>query len=204
MQEIKNLTKLSIEENMLLQWEKFDVGNIAVFENESDFTNMADELGLQGQKDLIASSNEKVIPFMRMTGTEIRIWENYCPQKQNLEDFRTTIIPYEIMELLKQVKDKMYFDWIEIWSETREDIDPIIVGHVYRDEAARQSKSKYNSMQFLVARWGHSLRKFEEIVDIVKTNWLRKRKNALSSLVNNLELDADKYFSGQSVTTYLE
>ena len=135
------------------EFESFDIGNRALLlrDAEPKVVKAIDTLGLQGQKELMQQQDGKVIPFPKMNAMEQEVWNIYCPQHDKLEEFSASMIPHEVLSLLSVVKKKGYFDikvepenerkgatksrgWIEVWSEAREDVDPLIVGVIENSE----------------------------------------------------------------------
>lgn len=214
-QKVKNpvITKSNYE------YETFDIGNKAIVlgDKEEDVMVMIDQLGLKGQKQLVKNQAGLIIPFPKMNVYEQRVWEMYCPAKAKLQDYDGSPIPYEILTLLQLVQDKRYFDtkagnskrkiegWIEVWSEAREDVDPLIVGVINTKEKYDWGWSSGDKAYYLVARWGMSLRKFEEIAEIAMNRWKNIRKAKAQAVINSLETDAQNHFyQGRFVADYHE
>lgn len=217
--------KSTVKSKSKYEYETFDVGNKALLfddAKEKDVFAAIDELGLKGQKELVSTQNNKVIPFPKMNITEQRVWEVYCPQKDKLEDYSATTIPYEIMTILQLVKQKKYFDinepeienapenskalkgYIQIWSEAREDIDPLVVGVIETSTKYNWGWSHADKTYYLIARWGISLRPFDEICKTSIERWVTQREQSLAADIRKAKLafenvldDANKHFSGQ-------
>ena len=222
-QDIKNTIVKSKTNNF--SYELFDIGSKAIVLDESKEKNVfeaIDELGLKGQKSLVKSQDNKVIPYPKLNDTEVRVWEEYCPQVDNVEDYSATQIPYEILTNLQIIKQKKWFDinklvgtetkvgskkikgYIQIWSESREDIDPIVVGVIETRERYSWGWSVGDKVYYLIARWGISLRPYEEIRKISMDRWIEKRKAKLAADIRrgklayeNVKDDANKHFNGQ-------
>lgn len=199
------------------EYETFDVGNKALLlgDKEDDVFEAINELGLKGQKQLIKNQAGKVIPFPKMNTYELRVWRIYCPTSQKIEDYDGSPIPYEILNVLKLVKDKKYFDtkqgngekkiegWLEVWSEAREDIDPLVVGVINTKKKYDWGWSSGDKEYYLIARWGMSLRKFEEVAQIAIDRWKGKRSARAKAVLNSLDVDATRYFhDGRTVSDY--
>ena len=132
-----------------------------------------------------------------MNVTDERVWETVCPTKCVLEKYHAQLIPFEILELIAMVKTKGYFDidkindksvyqecphrtigWIEIWDRPKEQIDPLVVGVIKSGHSKEKDKGYwYNDKKshYLLARWGHELIPFAEIVTQAKKLWTEKR-----------------------------
>jgi len=224
MQEIKNPVKTSVTD--AIQYEVFDLGSKAVSLDDdtaaSVFT-MIDELGLAGQKNMLDTTSGNIIPYTRMSSMEKKIWENFCPTQTNIKAYSDSLIPYEIMQLLPNVSHMFNIDEpveddtdgdprkrcgeLEIWSESREAIDPLLVGKLctkYRRKANEDGpwyEQSGSTQHYLIARWGHALKQFEDICKIVKERWISERSDKLEEVIAKSQLqlaqiktDALKYF----------
>jgi hypothetical protein len=186
------------------EYETFDTGSKALVldeKKEKDVFAAIDQLGLAGQKTLIERGNGNLIPFPKMTAAERRVWEEYCPEKKKLQEYSATLIPYEILTLATLVEQRGYFKdqpaegkekpklgWIEVWSESREDIDPLLVGCI--------GESDWSHDSYLLGRWGIALRPFEEIRKMAVESWKAKRKAKAEAVIATLDNDANEHFSG--------
>lgn len=137
-----------------------------------------------------------VIPFPEMNRSEANTWETYCPNKQELEKYKDTI-PLDVLRLATIVKEKGWFQKIQIWSENKEEIDPIMVG-VLTDS--------YSSPVYLLARWGLSLKPFEEVREAAKKMWLENRSVRLRKDIKeaerkleDLDTDCQRFFQGEYI-----
>lgn len=136
-----------------------------------------------------------VIPFPTLNRAEINTWETYCPNKQALETYKDTV-PLEVLRLATIVKEKGWFHKIEVWSENKEQIDPVLIGVLNGD---------WGSPRFLLARWGLSLKPYEEVRDLVKKMWKEARENKCKDTIKKAErgledIDSDclAFFQGES------
>lgn len=212
--------KTTVNQKSNYQYETFEVGNKAILlddSKEKDVFAAIDELGLAGQKDLIKSQSNRVIPYVKMTKREERVWKEYCPKRIKLEEYTETQIPYEILTVLQLIKQKGWFDikqangtskktgWLEVWSETAEDIDPLVVGIIESDKKDHDGDFGYRKETgvYMIARWGISLRPFEQIAELARRNFIRRNETALKSKIdkateklNNVEQAADQWLNG--------
>lgn len=206
------------------QYETFDVGNKAILfddKKEKDVIAAIDELGLEGQKNLIKSQAGLIIPFPKMNAQEERVWKEYCPVIDKLEAYQATTIPFEILTMIQLVKQKKYFDiettttkikqvgHLEIWSEAREDIDPLLVGVINTKQKLTDGSWQYSGEDsyYLIARWGISLRPYDEIRDVAIERWKKSRTGKLVKKIQEakfqmetLDADANKFFGGDFVS----
>jgi hypothetical protein len=136
-----------------------------------------------------------VVPFPTLNRAETNTWETYCPNKQDLEKY-TDVVPLQVLRLATIVKEKGWFYKVQIWSENKEEIDPIMVG-VLNDS--------WSSPKFLLARWGLSLKSYEEVRDLAKKMWqearITKCKDTIKKAeraLEDIESDTLDYFKGES------
>jgi hypothetical protein len=95
------------------------------------------ELGLEGQQELIAAGQKSPIPFTRMTIEHKRVLEAICPIKEEVKKFGKEAIPMEVLALIGLAIMEKYFEKIEIWY-SRIDPDPVVIGNG----------------EYLLAQWG--------------------------------------------------
>lgn len=137
-----------------------------------------------------------VIPFQEMNRSEIHTWETYCPNKQDLEKYKDAV-PLDVLRLATIVKEKGWFYKIQVWSENKEEIDPIMVGVLNKE---------YGSPLYLLARWGLSLKSFEEVREMAKKIWLENRTVRLNKEIKDatrhledIESDCQRFFQGEYI-----
>lgn len=215
---MQNITTIKTSSD--IQYEIFSLGNKVTIEKPEEHQSLIDELGLVGQKKMILDQNDNIIPFLKMNITDVRVWKEYLPEKTTLEEYEAGLIPYEVLELLAMCKQKKYFTdgsktkrpgeskrydkvfgSIEIWDRPKDQIDPIAVGVLNKKWQEEGDSSWYgeDAQYFLLARWGHELENFSNIVQAAKNNWKQFRKNKLEDFLNTLNSNCDKYFAGEYV-----
>ena len=136
------------------------------------------------------------VPFPKMAESDLRVWGEYCPTKETLENISIGV-PMQVLELIKTYKAD--FDFFEVWYESRDQVDPILVGVNYRTDEAREKKQDYSVHKFIMCRWGEALKPFSQIVEEVKTKWIKEKRNKLTAYLATLGMDADEHFSGRWV-----
>jgi len=161
---------------------------------QKSYLEKVEQLKAWGLKEAIAK-NGGVIPFPKLSESEQRIWSCYCPTKKDLDKY-TDIIPSDVLDLI--VETKHLFGNIQIWSEAKETIDPIVIGEIKTGEYS------WNKDLYLLARWGESLKPFHTITKIVIKKVITNRKLAMEKIQRELktglednELVVRKYFEGE-------
>ena len=171
-----------------LELETFDL--IDVF--EPDLEERIEEYKTKAAS-LEMDVSQGVIPFPELSKAESNTWGVYCPQKTDLKEYTQTV-PLEVIRLAEIIKEKGWFYKMQVWSENKEEIDPILVGKL---------KDDYSSPLFLLARWGASLKPYEEIRDIAKKIWIEKFKTGTEKKIRDAQRDLEdidskcnNYFNG--------
>jgi len=155
-----------------LEFETFDLIDVfaeGVEERLDDYSVHAAKLEMD--------VSQGVIPFPKLNRQEVAVWTEYCPTKNILKEYEN-ILPLEVIKLASICIDKKWFSKVEVWSEAREDIDPVLVGFVGEG---------YNATIHLLARWGASLRPFEEIRKIAMERWKERRLMNIQKKLKSLK-----------------
>lgn len=137
-------------------------------EVESEALELIEELGLEGQRKRITGDGEGAErnPFKRMTVREVRTYEALMGEKTPIMEFDEETIPVRVLHTVKRAWE--HFEVIEVWHQTYEVKDPIVVGEDAEGD------------QFLIARWGEGLIPFNELYD-----------RAVESLANKYRRDCE-------------
>ena len=117
------------------------------------------ELGLKVQEKFSAFSLLSPDMFCkRLSDKELKIWRMFLPttsyRGDSLVDYRYDLIPTEVLQDWKLVKDLGLFESFEIQTPELKNPDPILIG-------IRKIGDK--DIRYLIARWGESLIPFKEI-----------------------------------------
>ena len=90
-------------------------------------------------------NHQSAVPFPAMKATDQRVWSLYCPTREKLDDI-TVPLPMQVVELIKQYKST--FDTFEVWSESKDQVDPLLIGNL---------KHEKDNTQYLICRWGEAV-----------------------------------------------
>jgi hypothetical protein len=142
-----------------------------VFEEWNRRIQLIQELGLKGQEEWVAAyERAKNIPFKILSQEELSIWREFLPtayrDEQALmnhrfeddedsfrtQDYNRDFIPLKALEVWSECRLKGYFSSYQIRTA---EIDPVLIGMI-------------GPLHFLIARWGESLKPFEEIKEQVE------------------------------------
>jgi hypothetical protein len=117
-------------------------------------------LGLEAQADITRAAMLSPIiseVYQELSPPEMMIWKRFLPKSYRMEhgeweEYRFDTIPDDVIAEIQTLKKSKVFDDLEIWTPEKALIDPLLVGVV-------------DELYYLIARWGESLKSFEEIVE---------------------------------------
>lgn len=167
-----------------------------IYDSDSiqEWKEKCESLGLSEQLAL-ASEDKSPMPFEFMNTVQMRVYETICPMKQDYKKYNKTAIPLEVLSLIALAEKEHYFEKIEIWYDDKAP-DPIAVGLI--------KENTYSFRNYAIARWGDSIRSFDELKDkameLYKNSTILslKRKIAESeSLLKQVENNTALYFDAQ-------
>jgi hypothetical protein len=159
------------------------VGNPELTE---EWTQLAVELGMEGQLKLIApksgeEQSKNPSPYIHMNKKAERVFSILCPEVVSYKKYDKSTIPREVLKEIALAEKEKYFDKICIWYDDASP-DPLVVGYI--------KDGSYNFIKHTIARFGDELLPFEEL-EIKATNRLtkyatEKLKNLLKSIDTNV------------------
>lgn len=136
-----------------------------MFEDWERRRRLVQELGLAGQQEYMNKlETARNVPFKLIDREEYRIWTRYLPTpyvedeeilkypssgSNRLVQYSFDLIPLPVLEIWQYCRQMSHFESYEIWTN-EENSDPILIG-------------RKDDLDFLIARWGESLKPFEEI-----------------------------------------
>lgn len=168
-----------------------------IYDSEAitEWKEKCEQLGLSKQLAL-ATGDASPIPFECMNTVSYRVYGTLCPAKQCYFEYNKTAIPLEVLSLIALAEKEKYFKKIEIWYDDKTP-DPIAVGLVKDGE--------YGYIHYILARWGDVLRPFEELKNKAitvyknsKTIELRKKITEANRLLEDIDINVDRYFDAQA------
>lgn len=172
-------------------------------EVEAVAIQMIEEMGLDGQKKLLAGPEDEVgtrIPYPIMKASEKAVYEQICTSKADLVDYSAGIIPLRVLQVAAHARD--IFEGLEVWYPDIHDPDPILVGK--RKPPGRTYGQEY----FLLARWGEVLEPFEELAakaeKLLKDDWKNRAETKLAEIKAfqaSMDAQVKKYLGGTHVYT---
>jgi len=161
-------------------------------EELEQWTKTVEELGLEGQKELM-KPDKSPIPFQSMNKNMQAVYKTLCPVKHKVKTYKSSTIPVRVLSLIALAQKEGYFQEIEIWS-AEDKPDPVAVGFT--------GSTWSNDGVFIIARWGEELTDFITLEKKAKEIFKQAVKNTISAL--NVDAVVDKFFStANTQTVYL-
>lgn len=167
-------------------------------ELEEKAKQLIDDLGLEGQKELIRpkeDGTEERIQYPEMTAQEIAVYEAIFPSKTPIGQYSAGILPVRVLQVIAHARSQ--FDEVHVWHRRVQDPDPILVGKI---------KEGYPGKRYLLARWGEALEDYsvllEKAREIIKTNlgiMMRKKRNELESDLNQIDDIVERALQGETI-----
>lgn len=135
-----------------------------IYDNDqlNEFNNLVNELGLKCNNHI--DGEKSPIPFMWLDQSTIRAFKLLCPMVDKIKDYRLEI-PLEILRNIKLCEVEKYFDWIEVWSNTK-DPDPFVVGRVFKSAQDIEQNYTWNAEHYLIGRWGAENKSINELIEM--------------------------------------
>jgi len=171
------------------------------------------ELGLEGQKDVLVVKDKSPIPFMWMNDAIIATFETLCPTKVLVEKYDKTPIPLEILDLVSLSKNEGYFYKMEIWYNEQEK-DPVCVG--YCEDLTKTEKDEwykyktYYAKKYLIGRWADVKASLDTLTKKARQIFIANNKSAIEQqirdakrMLEDIEMTADRKFGGAMPSTPL-
>ncbi len=128
-------------------------------EIEAEALELIESLGLEGQQSLVHEDPDEGepsrIPYRLMTTEEARVYSTNFPSRTPIEEYRSEPIPLRVLQVAAHARP--LFDALEVWHPEEFVADPVLVGRT----GERFGRATFH----LLARWGDSLRDFEDLKD---------------------------------------
>ena len=179
-----------------------DAGGGVAEEERIQMVELADKLGLAGQKKLLLPSENgqtQVFPYKLMTKEEEHVYETLFPVKTEVHDYNEQAIPLRVLQVaahaLTFVPHVVKHN-VRVWHERGSKDDPLLVAH----------NESYGGKLWLLARWGSALDTFErlkkkatEILRVRKTKAFRDRIEDAEKNIRNLDDTIASYLDGDEI-----
>lgn len=179
------------------------VGGKLEDENSPEAMSLIVDLGLNGQVQMTSKTDEAVTvrcPYRVMTKKEGRVYECLFPLRIRVEDYKESMIPLRVLQVIAHAKSLNIYREIQVWCEQGRPTDPVLVGVFHTGPYA------HSTVDHILARWGDALDSFEVLYEKAKkilSEDFRIRmidvKSRADGVLSSLESNASKHLSGEWV-----
>lgn len=119
--------------------------------NDARTAELLDQLELTEQKALLDSTSLSRMMYAPATPEEMFVIQSLCPKWTSLEDYKSSLIPVEVLEALKEAKELNFFQGFRIYHPAEAvERDPFLIGLRVTLNSWGGSDTTY----YLIARWG--------------------------------------------------
>lgn len=135
--------------------EEIKSSEAAIMAADSESIALVEKLGLEGQKALANPKTETRFPYQRLSAREELIYGLCFPKRTKLSEYRDGIIPLRVLQVAAYVKECDFpgAAYVEVWSTNIPKEDPLLVCRT----------GPYNNDNYLLARWGESLKSLDDL-----------------------------------------
>lgn len=172
-------------------------------EQLAEYHELTAELGLQ----VVEQQDQKVPNVYSFLNTAMtKQLHAICPKHVDVQDYKKSTIPVEVLKVLKFAKANKMYEGYEIWYNDV-DPDPLLIGWNFSSDNAREKQYSWQKDRFLMARWGDCAMELPELLqlgfDKLKQELIDKAKQAIStcnSVINDPEIYVRKILSEQATS----
>lgn len=135
--------------------EEIKSSEAATMAADSESLALVESLGLEGQKALANPETATRFPYPRLSSREALIFGLCFPKHTKLSEYRDGIVPLRVLQVAAYCKqcDFPGAAYMEVWSANVPKEDPILVCRT----------GPYNNDNYLLARWGESLKSLDDL-----------------------------------------
>ena len=147
-----------------MQVETFECSEVAAEPIEAceEALSIIEQLGLTGQQELTAKPAGKLasrMPYREITKDELFVYGVLCPEKTELERYRSSPIPLRVLQIAAHAHSIGMFERLEVWDRASVMVkDPVIVG------ITRNKERTWERTTYILARWGETLETFHVLM----------------------------------------
>ena len=132
----------------------------------AEWTEIAGRIGLTEQLKKLQTTQA----FPVLSAKELAVYRAICPSQTKIEEFKTEIIPLQVLKVVELAKTM--FTKIYVWHPEEADHDPFVVGR--NDDSHWRQDGWY-----LIARWGEELLDLPSLQKRARTKLLMTQKAKL-------------------------
>ena len=165
------------------------------------YNELASELGLCTQEAVEQEQSPNVYTCLNQAMQKQLV--SLCPSKTNIENYKRTTIPLEVLQVYKLCKNHNMFEGFEIWYD---DVapDPMLVAWKWQSEEAKEKNYSWMKERYLLARWGDCALELTELLEKGYQRIIQEIKDKAlelsiiaKSMLENPELYSRKVLKGE-------
>ena len=145
---------------------------------DSEAIELINKLGLVGQQELLNPVTATRNPYPLISRVQHLVFTTLFPQHTELVNFRSGIIPLRVLQSISYCKENNLYNYYGIWHTEDVTKDPVLFG----------SAGRYESKQYLIARWGDALESFEQLQAKAAPLLAAKRKVDLLKIKQDVDM----------------
>lgn len=126
------------------------------------YNELASELGLCTQEAKEEEKSPNVYTCLNQ-GMQKQLVA-LCPSKTNIESYKRTTIPLEVLQVYKLAKNHNMFEGFEIWYDDIQP-DPMLIAWKWQSEEAKTKGYGWLKDRYLLARWGDCALELPELLE---------------------------------------
>lgn len=180
--------------------EEINSSEAATMAADAEAMELIEKLGLSGQKALSNPETCTRQPYRLLTTLETNTCSVLFPEHTRLENYAQGPIPLRVLQVAAHAKETGLFKHLEVWHPANPyDKDPVLIG-IATDPRPHWD---WNSVPFLLARWGDALQSWDELAEKARKIWIVRMEAKLKALqlkagndLARLEAIAAEGFSG--------
>ena len=169
-------------------------GELGTMAADSEAMELIEKLGLEGQKALCNKETDTRFPYRRMTQLEFFVYRQHLPETTRLEQYKSGLIPLRVLQVAAHAKECGYLSFIEVWHPEDVRVDPLLVG---------VKGESWNGERYLLARWGESLKPFQDLQKEAIEIWKATASSKLGEIQKEVESEIrrlDQYAQRAALT----
>jgi len=163
--------------------EEIKASDASTMAADSEALELCEKLGLKGQQALANPETATRFPYPRLESRQALIFGLCFPKKTPLADYRDGIIPLRVLQVAAYCKQSDFpgAAYMEVWSANVPSEDPILVCRT----------GPYNSDNYLLARWGESLKSLDALAKQAAPILKAKLQRTLTECLNRAQSKLD-------------
>lgn len=152
---------------------------------DAESIELAERLGLEGQKTLTKPETLTRIPYPKITALQRLVFTTLFPTKTTVESYSEGIIPLRVLQVVAYCRENHLYSRLEVWHPEPGKVDPVLIG-------TNRASEYHSGDDFLLARWGDSLQPFEKLIELAKVKWLAGKRLQITKAIQEAKSDLER------------